>query len=132
MSSPRINQLPASAEHPPHRCASAPLTPRSFIELLSTHPYFKIHALGASSRSAGKRYAEVTKWKLATSIPKEVAEMVIQECKPDAPGFAECGVVFSGLDHDVAGEIGEYGADGKRESEQRFENALGLDWDLGG
>jgi aspartate-semialdehyde dehydrogenase len=33
--------------------------------------------------------------------------MVIQECKPDAPGFAECGVVFSGLDHDVAGEIGE-------------------------
>lgn len=58
--------------------------------------------------------------------------MVIQECKPDAPGFAECGVVFSGLDHDVAGEIGECGVDGKRESERRFGNVLGhLDWDMG-
>jgi aspartate-semialdehyde dehydrogenase len=78
-----------------------------FIELLSTHPYFKIHALGASSRSAGQEYAKVTKWKLASRIPEEVKGMVIHECKPDVGGFAECGVVFSGLDHDVAGDIGE-------------------------
>lgn len=32
--------------------------------------------------------------------------MVVHECRPDAPGFAECGVVFSGLDADVAGDIG--------------------------
>ncbi|ORY34071.1 putative aspartate-semialdehyde dehydrogenase [Naematelia encephala] len=76
-----------------------------FIQLLATHPYFVIHALGASSRSAGQEYAQVTKWKLATPIPVFVRRMIVQECKPDAEGFSECGVVFSGLDHDVAGDI---------------------------
>ncbi|ODO09755.1 aspartate-semialdehyde dehydrogenase [Cryptococcus amylolentus CBS 6273] len=76
-----------------------------FIELLATHPYFKIHALGASARSAGQPYAKVTKWKLASPIPEAVKNMTVEECKPDAPGFAECGVVFSGLDQDVAGDI---------------------------
>lgn len=32
--------------------------------------------------------------------------MKVLECKPDVGGFSECGVVFSGLDHDVAGDIG--------------------------
>ena len=77
-----------------------------FIQLLANHPYFSIHALGASSRSAGQEYAKVTKWKLNTPIPDFVKTMIVQECKPDAPGFADCGVVFSGLDHDVAGDIG--------------------------
>lgn len=77
----------------------------SFIELLSTHPYFKIHALGASSRSAGQEYGKVTKWKLATPIPEDVKKMVVQECKSE--NFKDCGVVFSGLDHDVAGDIGQ-------------------------
>lgn len=34
--------------------------------------------------------------------------MKVLECKPDVGGFSECGVVFSGLDQDVAGEIGEF------------------------
>jgi len=33
--------------------------------------------------------------------------MKILECKPDVGGFKDCGVVFSGLDQDVAGDIGE-------------------------
>jgi aspartate-semialdehyde dehydrogenase len=47
----------------------------------------------------------VTKWKLAARIPEKVRKMVVQECVPEP--FKECGVVFSGLDHDVAGDIGE-------------------------
>ncbi|WOO83003.1 putative aspartate-semialdehyde dehydrogenase [Vanrija pseudolonga] len=74
-----------------------------FIELLATHPYFEIHALGASARSAGKKYVDATKWKLVSQIPESVKGMIVQECKPEP--FAECGVVFSGLDHDVAGDI---------------------------
>ena len=77
-----------------------------FIQLLATHPYFVIHALGASARSAGQSYASVTKWKQNTEIPAEVKGMTVYECKPDVGGFSECGVVFSGLDHDVAGDIG--------------------------
>ena len=75
-----------------------------FIVLLAEHPYFVIHALGASHRSAGKQYAAATTWKQAKHIPSVVREMVIHECKPEY--FSECSVVFSGLDADVAGDIG--------------------------
>lgn len=34
----------------------------------------------------------------------DVADMVVRECK--AENFSDCDVVFSGLDADVAGEIG--------------------------
>jgi len=78
-----------------------------FIQLLAPHPYFELHVLAASSRSAGQEYAKVTKWKLNTPIPEDVKKMVVQACTVDAPGMKECGVVFSGLDHDVAGDIGQ-------------------------
>jgi hypothetical protein len=35
---------------------------------------------------------------------KEVEDLVVRECK--ASEFADCDIVFSGLDADVAGEIG--------------------------
>ncbi|KAG8687206.1 hypothetical protein FRC08_012106 [Ceratobasidium sp. 394] len=76
-----------------------------FILLLSTHPYFKIHALGASSRSAGQTYAKAVRWKQSIPIPTIVRDLVVAECKPEG-AFKECGVVFSGLDADVAGDIG--------------------------
>ncbi|WWC89413.1 aspartate-semialdehyde dehydrogenase [Kwoniella dendrophila CBS 6074] len=78
-----------------------------FIQLLSNHPYFVIHALGASERSAGQQYGKVTKWKLNTPIPENIKTKIVQDCKPDAEGFKDCGVVFSGLDQSVAGEIEE-------------------------
>jgi aspartate-semialdehyde dehydrogenase len=77
-----------------------------FIELLASHPYFQLHVLAASSRSAGQEYAKVVKWKLKTLIPENVKKMIVQECKEDAPGIKDCGVIFSGLDSDVAGDIG--------------------------
>ncbi|KAM0751837.1 aspartate-semialdehyde dehydrogenase [Meredithblackwellia eburnea MCA 4105] len=74
-----------------------------FIVLLSTHPYFKIQALGASSRSAGQTYLAATKWKQPVPVPQVVREMIVKECK--AEEFSECDLVFSGLDSDVAGDI---------------------------
>lgn len=35
-----------------------------------------------------------------------VADLVVRECK--ASEFSDCDVVFSGLDSDVAGQIGEF------------------------
>ncbi|KAG0250234.1 hypothetical protein DFQ27_009503 [Actinomortierella ambigua] len=75
-----------------------------FISLLSEHPHFKIHALGASPRSAGKPYERATKWKMAKAMPKEVRQHIVKTCDP-RDEFLECDVVFSGLDADVAGEI---------------------------
>ena len=76
-----------------------------FISLLEDHPFFVVHALGASSRSAGKPYEKAVNWKLSTPIPNAVRQLVVNTC--EARFFAECVVVFSGLDAEVAGEIGE-------------------------
>jgi aspartate-semialdehyde dehydrogenase len=76
-----------------------------FIVLLAEHPFFVIQALGASARSAGKPYAKAVKWKQTTPIPAVAREIVVNECTPQQ--FAECSIVFSGLDADVAGDIGE-------------------------
>ncbi|KAI1454322.1 aspartate-semialdehyde dehydrogenase [Annulohypoxylon moriforme] len=73
-----------------------------FILLLSQHPHFVLHAVGASSRSAGKKYKDAVKWKQASPMGP-VGELVVRECK--ASEFADCDVVFSGLDADVAGDI---------------------------
>ncbi|KAH8825881.1 hypothetical protein DL96DRAFT_1610148, partial [Flagelloscypha sp. PMI_526] len=75
-----------------------------FIVLLSAHPWFVIHALGASSKSAGKKYVDATAWKQTTGIPSAVKEMNIRNCEVDDV-WKECGVVFSGLDASVAGDI---------------------------
>ncbi|KAI0310970.1 aspartate-semialdehyde dehydrogenase [Amylostereum chailletii] len=74
-----------------------------FIALLATHPYFVVHALGASSRSAGKPYPEAVNWKQTDPIPTAVREIVVQPCVPKH--FLDCAIVFSGSDADVAGDI---------------------------
>ncbi|PFH48997.1 hypothetical protein AMATHDRAFT_148648 [Amanita thiersii Skay4041] len=74
-----------------------------FITLLADHPWFVIHALGASPKSAGKPYAEAVAWKQPTPIPPSVADMIIYECQ--AEHFKDCRIVFSGLDADAAGDI---------------------------
>lgn len=76
-----------------------------FISLLADHPWFILHTLGASSRSAGKLYPQAVKWKQTSPIPVVARTLVVQECIPEK--FADCAVVFSGLDADVAGDIGE-------------------------
>jgi aspartate-semialdehyde dehydrogenase len=73
-----------------------------FILLLAQHPYLTLHAIGASSRSAGKKYKDAVRWKQASPMG-EIADMVVRECK--AEEFQDCDVVFSGLDSDVAGDI---------------------------
>ena len=75
-----------------------------FITLLAAHPWFTIAVLGASKRSANKSYSQATQWKQPTPIPSAVRDMVVKECVPEH--FADCAIVFSGLDAEVAGEIG--------------------------
>ncbi len=73
-----------------------------FVELLSGHPRFRIAALTASERSAGRPYAEGARWLQATPMPGEVAALELLSTDPDAVG--ECPLVFSALDASVAGE----------------------------
>lgn len=76
-----------------------------FILLLADHPTLSIHAVGASSRSAGKLYKDAVRWKQSRPMSKDLANLEVRECK--ATKFADCDLVFSGLDSDVAGDVGE-------------------------
>jgi hypothetical protein len=75
-----------------------------FILLLADHPGLSLHALGASSRSAGKKYKDAARWKQSKPMSSELANLEVRECK--AGNFQDCDLVFSGLDSDVAGDIG--------------------------
>jgi aspartate-semialdehyde dehydrogenase len=74
---------------------------QQFIALLSDHPWFKVEWLGASERSAGKKFRDAAAWRLPNALPDEVANRVVETA---APGGAPK-LVFSGLDSSVAGEI---------------------------
>jgi aspartate-semialdehyde dehydrogenase len=72
-----------------------------FIKFLQGHPWFRITWLGASDRSAGKRYRDATSWRLDGAMPAGVAELTVGECKPgNAPSL-----VFSAMDASVATQI---------------------------
>lgn len=77
-----------------------------FILLLALHPHFKLTAVGASPRSAGKKYKDAVKWKQSVPMSKELGDLVVKNCKADE--FKdEVDIIFSGLDSDVAEETGE-------------------------
>ncbi|MBS1856213.1 MAG: aspartate-semialdehyde dehydrogenase [Acidobacteria bacterium] len=72
-----------------------------FIRFLQGHPWFHLSWLGASDRSAGKKYQDAMVWHSAGTVPDSVKEMVVEECKPgNAPKL-----VFSAMDAGVATDI---------------------------
>lgn len=76
---------------------------QKFVELLTLHPWFEIVAVTASDKSVGKRYKEVSNWRMVTSLDPKIAEYIVLPTKPDLP----CKLVFSALDSSVAKEIEE-------------------------
>jgi aspartate-semialdehyde dehydrogenase len=72
-----------------------------FVKFLAGHPWFKLTWVGASGRSAGKKYREATAWRLGGTMPGGVADLTVEECKPGtAPKL-----VFSATDASAATEI---------------------------
>ncbi|MGN8224904.1 aspartate-semialdehyde dehydrogenase [Gracilimonas sp. BCB1] len=76
---------------------------QKFIRLLQGHPWFKIEALGASERSAGKKYKDAANWIEDVVLPEHIKETVVKKCDPAE--FSKVDFVFSGLDSSVAGDI---------------------------
>ena len=72
-----------------------------FIKFLQGHPWFDLKWLGASDRSAGKKYKDAMTWHLAGGAPDSVADLTVEECKPGSPPR----VLFSAMDASVATEI---------------------------
>jgi aspartate-semialdehyde dehydrogenase len=72
-----------------------------FIKFLQGNPWFDLKWVGASDRSAGKRYRDACEWRLGGATPANVADLVVEECKPgNAPRL-----LFSATDASVATEI---------------------------
>src|SRR5580658_5877682 len=74
---------------------------QNFVQFLQGHPWFDLKWLGASDRSAGKKYKDAMNWNLAGATPDPVAGMTVEECKPgNAPKL-----LFSAMDASIATEI---------------------------
>jgi len=73
-----------------------------FVKFLQNHPWFEITWVGASDRSAGKKYCEATHWRLEGSMPAAVSGLTVSDCKP---GTGAPELVFSAMDASVATEI---------------------------
>ena len=71
-----------------------------FIKFLQANPWFDLKWLGASDRSAGKKYRDAMTWHLGV-VPETVADMKVEDCKPgNAPRL-----LFSAMDASVATDI---------------------------
>jgi aspartate-semialdehyde dehydrogenase len=75
-----------------------------FILLLADHPFLELQAIGASERSANKKYKDAVNWKQTRPMSEELSNLVLRECKAEL--FSDCDLVFSGLNSDIAGETG--------------------------
>jgi aspartate-semialdehyde dehydrogenase len=54
---------------------------QTFIRLLDGHPWFRVAEVAASDRSAGKRYADATRW-IEGTMPEAVKDLVVTTCDP--------------------------------------------------
>jgi aspartate-semialdehyde dehydrogenase len=73
-----------------------------FIKFLRNHPWFDVTWVGASERSAGKKYSEATAWRLDGEMPAGVRDLRVSDSKP---GNAAPRLIFSAMDASVATEI---------------------------
>ncbi len=74
---------------------------QNFIRFLEGHPWFQLKWLGASDRSAGKKYAAAMTWHPGGRVPESVTDITVDDCKPgNAPRL-----LFSAMDASVATDI---------------------------
>ena len=61
-----------------------------FITLMENHPWFRLTAIAASGRSAGKPYEEAVqnRWAMTTPIPEEAKKIVVMDAEADAEKLA--------------------------------------------
>ncbi len=74
---------------------------QKLVRLLHDHPWFEIHALAASDRSAGKAFAEAVHWLEPVSLPAAVATMRVVTVDQ----VEGCDLMFSALDASTARRV---------------------------
>jgi len=79
------------------------LVGQRLVARVAEHPWFRLVALGASERSSGGAYGEVTRWMLPEPIPEGIEKLIVSGCAP--ADFADCDLVLSALDSPVALDV---------------------------
>lgn len=74
---------------------------QTFIRCLTDHPWFRVAEVGASERSAGKRYGEAARW-IEGHLPAEVAALSLGACDP---AVIRSPIIFCGLDAATSAEV---------------------------
>lgn len=72
---------------------------QQIIHRLRKHPWFRVTALAASERSAGKRYADIVRWRISDPVPPDAAGITVQSLETNL----DCDFCLSALDSSVAG-----------------------------
>src|SRR5690625_7735364 len=76
---------------------------QKFIRLLESHPWFNVTALGASERSAGKKYKDAANWIEPVMRPETVSDIEVRECR--ASECTDFDFVFSLLDSSMSPDV---------------------------
>lgn len=77
-----------------------------FIQLLQKHPWFEIEVLGASKRSAGRKYRDACNWILESEMPRNIGEMLLVDSTIESvEKVGNVDLVFSALPADIAGPV---------------------------
>ncbi len=84
---------------------------QQFVAALATHPWFTITRLGASPRSAGKRYADALRdessgqlrWWADGEPPRHACDLVVEQ--GTRIDLTDVDIVFSAVEADVAREV---------------------------
>ena len=72
-----------------------------FITLIDKHPWFELTEVAASSRSAGKTYAEAVagRWLMSSPLPESAAGLMVKSAEKDIDAIASnVDFVFSAVD----------------------------------
>jgi aspartate-semialdehyde dehydrogenase len=70
------------------------------VARLADHPWFVPASLVASDESAGRRYGDVVRWRLAGDVPASVAGLIVEHAPP-----VHVPLAFSALGADIAREV---------------------------
>lgn len=73
---------------------------QQYIRLLQGHPWFEVIYVAASPSSAGKKYKDALKngWIVEGDIPKDVANLIVQDVANVKKAAGECAFVFSAFE----------------------------------
>lgn len=71
-----------------------------FVSLLENHPWFRLAAVAASPRSAGKTYAEAvgSRWAMPTPMPRQAGDLIVMDASDVAGVAAKVDFVFCAVD----------------------------------